>query len=160
MSTTANYSNLKTKPIVPTIIYWIFFINCMCDLFSYMPIEFVYAIRMTTGGFSILYYVLKREMRYTWSVIVFMFIYTAFGIVSNMYNNNADLRELLWPIAFMGLGTLFLNYRFRVQQIKISLLLFYALLVLHYLRMGSIDSSAFDSVNSMNTILEPMKQTL
>ena len=152
-NTELNSYDKKSLVSIPTIIYLVFFINLMCYLFSDIPLVITFLIRMLTGSIGIIYCIYRKGLSNTFNVLCFMFIYSAFGILANMYNNNADLIELCWPIAFMGLGILLINYPPNIFLAKQFFLLFYTLCVIHYVVHGSLDTSTLRNVNNMNVIL-------
>ena len=64
------------------------------------------------GSFSILYsWIHKKNTCKLKFALIFVFLYTVFWILSFIYNSNSDLVEILWPLAFMGVGNLFINFR-------------------------------------------------
>lgn len=148
-----NNNRSERSRLTPTIIYWIFFINSMCWLFTSVPNIVIFFIRMAIGSISIVYCLLHNKLRNSIMPLVFIFVYTMFGILSNIYNGNADLIELCWPVAFMGLGILIINYIPSISLTKWFLLLFYSICGIHYYIYGMLDATTLKSVNSINVML-------
>ena len=71
---------------------------------GYISILLGNIIQVLIGSVSILICILSKGINHQTPFLVFVFVYTFFGVTSFIYNGNADIQELLWPLAFMGLG--------------------------------------------------------
>ncbi len=70
------------------------------------------------GALCIFYCLVKNGTRINRPFINFIAFYTLCGIMSMIVNQNADLQELLWPSAYMGVGLLLLNFKMPFQTAK------------------------------------------
>lgn len=84
--------------------------------------------------------------------LLFIGVYTAFGIVSFFYNGNADLIELLWPLGYMSAGLLLVFFR---PNIKASQSFFYgycAAILLRITLAGDVDAAGFNASRNMISV--------
>ena len=84
--------------------------------------------------------------------LLFIGVYTAFGIVSFFYNGNADVIELLWPLGYMSASLLLIFFR---PNIKVCQSVFYgycAAILLRITLAGDVDAAGFNASRNMISV--------
>lgn len=84
--------------------------------------------------------------------LIFGGIYTVFGIISFLYNGNADAIELLWPLGYMSAGLLLVFFR---PNTRVCQALFYgycAVILLTVTLAGDVDAAHFNASRNMISV--------
>lgn len=134
-------------------IYWTYFITAVLDVFSYCTQEYIFAARMLIGASAILYCLIQQGINDFLPVMLFVIIYTIWGLVAHLYNSNSDLIELLWPIAFIGVSLIFSQYILPIRIANIYVYCFLTILLIYGFFHNGLDVRVLKNVNSMNVYL-------
>lgn len=135
----------KMSPVIgifPSIILVIYTFVDLIRLFEVIPVVVGNSLFIVLGLISITYSVLKNGIRRQLSIIYFIWVYTFFGALGILLNGNLELQALIWPFAFMGIATLFLNFSINY---KLTRLLYY--FVVTFLISSIIFSNGVDNLN-------------
>ncbi len=106
------------------------------------------------GSISIAYCFSNKPFNSQAPFLVFVLFYTLFGIISLIYNGNADIQELLWPLAFMGMGLGILNYKISIKLIRFAFFA-YALIMIVLITITG-NPELLEGNSSRNTINQIM----
>lgn len=111
------------------------------ETFKYVQIISVWTaniIGCLIGGLSIFYVAVKHGISKQGKIIVFLYIYEGFGLISCLYNSNMDFQELLWFVFFMGIALLLLNENISNIAAAFPVFFFCTVLLLYLSRVGKI----------------------
>ena len=97
---------IKWNQIASSILLAPFYLTFILEFFSVISIPVASAVFVLIGVMSFLHVILCRHDKRLITVAIFVFVYTLLWIISYFYNANADPVEILWPLAFFGIGTL------------------------------------------------------
>ncbi|MFD1037179.1 hypothetical protein ACFQ3N_01890 [Virgibacillus byunsanensis] len=128
--------------IFPSIILVTYAFVDLIRLFEVVSVVLGNFIFVVLGLISIIYSVLKNGIRRQLPIIYFIWIYTFFGALGILLNGNMELQELIWPFAFMGVATLFLNFTINY---KLTRVLYYFVVILFI--SSIILSNGVDNLN-------------
>lgn len=115
--------------------------------FLIVPIRVAQAAMLFLGLLSVQFY--KRNMANQYLVIFFI-IYTVGGIISWIFNRNADIQEYLWIISFGGIALLLLNESVSFKVISAFYYLSMGLMCILILLSNGVDN--LHMASSRNTI--------
>lgn len=136
-----------------TIIFTLFFCANILSYFNFIPVLIDYIFLMLLGIASVVFISKWIYFSNLQSFILFLILYTFCGIVSLIYNGNADVQEMLWPIAFMSLGLLLLTFPPKFETVArlyyISVVIFLPLTLWKGL---SIFETTLSSKNTVGTL--------
>lgn len=76
-----------------------------------IPVLFANILIVFIGSMAIMQSLIKKKYSINAKILVFLILYTFFGIISYFYNGNADVQELVWPLGTIGIGFMLLNNR-------------------------------------------------
>ena len=102
------------------------------------------------GIISISYSVFKNGFRKQIPIFIFIYFYNFFGLVGILFNGNMDIQELLWPFAFIGLATLFLNFEINYKLARSIYYFVVFLLIVKITLLGGVDN--LNTASSRNSI--------
>ncbi|MGN0246528.1 MAG: hypothetical protein ACI4DK_11300 [Lachnospiraceae bacterium] len=110
---------VRKDRLLNNIIYLLYSVNLLLGFFAIVSIRTSNIILMVLGVLSILLCLMKYGINHMSWFFIFIIMYSFFGVLSYLWNGNADLIELLWPIGLMGIGCLiiFSNVSSRVTMI-------------------------------------------
>lgn len=108
------------------------------------------AIFVVLGLISILIVFIKKGIRNQLKVIFFIFVYIFFGILGVLTNGNIDIQEIFWPVAFIGIAMLLLNFNINHKLTKYAYYLALLAIITQIITSGSVDK--INVVSSRNTI--------
>lgn len=131
----------------------IIFVFFLANIFKYF--EVISSIMADTflvfiGFIAIVHVFLHKGISKQRNFIIFIFIYTFCGMFGIIINGNMDIQELVWPIAFMGIGLLMLNFAISYRLTKIIYYLYNILMIYSIVIVGNVD--LLNAVSSRNTI--------
>ncbi len=109
------------------------------------------ALFLIIGGTSSVLCLIYGKKKQMCRAVIFASIYSYAGLISYAYNGNADIQELLWPIGYMGIGLILVN--FRVSTIFTSLCYFAYMGIMFSLMIFDRPEASFSFLRfSRNTI--------
>lgn len=121
----------------PQILWLLYFFVSLFKYMTYIP-EFVGNILIIgMGTFSVIFCFLKKGMNRQLPYIFFVFQYTVWGVLGLIYNGNMDIQELLWPLGFMGIGLLALNFQLSTRITRFMLYGYGTFIVLKIIEYGN-----------------------
>lgn len=133
--------------VLPTIIVSVTCLLSLCSAFEWGATNVIYLSRMLIGVISI-FFVFKSYGETSIRYFIYPFIiYTYWGLIAYIYNQNADLKELLWPIAFWGFALLLLFSDISLRFVKITVTALLVVIAIQYVKC--IDNPLFFNVNSL-----------
>lgn len=140
----------QTSLLVPNLLLIIYVCIDLLKFFQLIPFVVGNLLTVILGILIIIYSCLKNDVKKQIPILVFILIYTIFGAISMLYNKNADFQELIWPLAFIGISTLFLNFQLNLKITRNIYYLVAIVLMFQIIVSGSIDNLEISS--SRNTI--------
>ena len=84
--------------------------------------------------------------------LLFIGVYTAFGIVSCFYNGNADVIELLWPLGYMSVGLLLVFFRPNTKACQSFFYGYCAAILLRITLAGDVNIAGFNASRNMISV--------
>lgn len=87
-----------------------------------------------------------------WRYLLFIGVYTAFGIVSFFYNGNADVIELLWPLGYMSTGLLLIFFRPNIAVCQSVFYGYCAAILLRIILAGDVNAAGFCASRNMISV--------
>lgn len=121
-----------------------FFINIIAYLKVVDTVE-GQILFLLIGMLSFMYIIFKNSIYDQKSILLFLFFYTMNGMICFLFNNNMDIQELLWPIAFEGIAILLLNIKINY---KISKIIYYGLSIFMLLKIYFVGDANYINVSS------------
>jgi hypothetical protein len=152
MSKNLNYksSNNQLSINMISIFLLIYTMIDLIRLYELIPKVIGNGLYVILGSIGILYTLVRKGIKSELSIFSFLFFYTLFGSIGILFNNNMNLQELLWPLAFVGIAILILNYNINYKLAKTIYYLVAFLLVITIVFAGSVNNVSLTS--SRNTI--------
>ena len=145
---------VNKKEFFCNLVYILFGINAMLQYFAFLPIRISNVFFVILGIISLTFIVLSFKGKMLFRYFLFLLIYIAGGIISYIWNGNADLVEMLWPVAFMGIGALFVFFNVSFKITNFMYFFFCALcLGLIYLKGGVDNLTGNSSRNSISVYI-------
>ena len=99
------------------------------------------------GGISIILCFMAKNSIMN-SAVIFVCIYTFSGFISWVYNRNADIQELLWPIGFMGIGLLFTVFTISYRITSVIYLVFIIMISSLVILNGGMVNSEYSAIRN------------
>lgn len=140
------------KQLVVQILWVTYFILDILKFKSPMPLQIANILILCLGIFAIIYCFLKNGVNYQSEYVLFLVFYMASSFFSFFYNGNADIQEILWPLGFMGIGLLLLNFPVSVSTARLLYYGYCAYMTLLIMFCGGADYLGGRS--SRNTVSE------
>jgi hypothetical protein len=144
-----NNSIVNISFFTSLLLFFYLFIDLLRQ-FNIIPLVGGNVLYIVLGGISIIYTISKKGIKKQVPILLFIFVYNLFGALGVIFNGNIDIQELLWPIGFMGLATLLLNFDISYKTTKYLYVFLLLFLTLNILTSGDINN--LDMVSSRNTI--------
>lgn len=118
--------NINNSCFANTMIIFVFIVIVLkqFNIINTQESNLVYTI---LGSISLIYVLIKTKFKKHIYLLLFILLYTISCVMSMLYNNNADIVELLWPLSFMNIALLLLNFNINIKIIRA---LYYPLLVI------------------------------
>ncbi|SUY45691.1 Uncharacterised protein [Clostridium putrefaciens] len=136
--------------ITASIILCLYLFIDLLRFFNIIPLILGNALYVLIGSIAIIYSVFRKGIKRQIPIFCFMFFYISFGAIGILFNRNIDPQELLWPFAFIGLATLFLNFKINNKIAKIIYYFVIALLMIKIILSGGVNN--LNTASSRNTI--------
>lgn len=92
--------------------------------YTYISSSLGNTLYLILGIFSIAFCCVYKGVNHQKHYIIFVFLYTVCGLLSFFYNSNAEIVELLWPLGFMGIGLLQLNFKMKPRMLMVCFFIF------------------------------------
>lgn len=124
---------------VPQLIWLLYFLIALFKYMSYIPETIGNILIICLGTLSIIVCVLKTGVNRQNPYILFVLEYTVFGFICFLHNGNMDIQELLWPLGFMGIGLLTLNFRISTKVTGFILYTYGLFIIFKIMECGGVD---------------------
>lgn len=135
---------------IPSILLVLFLIIDLIRLFEITTQMVGNILYIFVGAIAILYSLYKVGLKKQLHIIYFIFIYNFFGALSLLVNGNMNPQELLWPIAFIGMAIMFLNFKISHKVSKGVYYFLIAILMFKIIIVGDVNN--LNTLTSRNTI--------
>lgn len=96
----------KLDSVFPGIIIVLYGIIESAKYFQFITEDLANQTGVVLGTLGIVFIVIRKGLKTIKHEVLVFFIYTLGGLLSNLYNDNIDLKELLWPFFFWGIASL------------------------------------------------------
>lgn len=113
--------------IFASLLFILFFAIIIFKFYNFMNLQIANMLYTILGVTSLFFTLLKTKLKNHIYYLMFIFVYITSGIVSMLYNSNADVVEMLWPMSFMSIGLLLLNFKINY---KMTMFLYYLLIII------------------------------
>lgn len=132
---------IKTKDIFSNCILLVFCFVIIAEFYGIISIRTSQILIMAFGAVSMTYYCgIRKDLRiYTTYYTTFLVFYFWGGLLSWIYNGNADFIELLWPVAFMGVSTVLLFGNVSTKMTSLIFFVYCAITVFLIFQRGGAD---------------------
>lgn len=150
---TLNSSNRIRGNFFPSLLVIIFTLIDLIRLYNILPSSLVNMLYILIGIISIIYCIYINGFIKQKSILIFLFFYTLFGLIGVLFNRNIDFQEVLWPLAFLGVAMLILNFKL---SNKLTFILFFSvvmLLITSILQLGIDNLSLTSSRNALSVMV-------
>lgn len=145
-----DHKNFNLKTNIPNLILIIYIFVDLTRFFNVITTYVGNILYLLLGLLAIVYSIFKKGMGRQIPILRFIFIYTIFGALGILFNGNIDYQELLWPFAFIGLSTLFLNFNINYKLIRFLYYFILSFIVIKIIMVGGINN--LEATTSRNTI--------
>ena len=102
------------------------------------------------GSLSVAYSLMRNGLKTNRFFVRFVIVYSLCGLLSMLVNQNADVQELLWPLAYMGVGLLLLNFKIPFRFIRLLYFAVSMLFVIEIVVHGGVDN--LELLSSRNSL--------
>lgn len=138
------------KNLIVSIILIVYVVIDLIRVFNVLPPAVFNIAYVSLGFLAILYSVYIKGIKKQLSICIFLFFYTLFGLVGIIVNKNIDFQEVLWPIAFLGISLLLLNFKLNYKLAQIIYYSIMFILITTMIISGGVNN--VDMTSSRNTI--------
>lgn len=118
--------------------------------FKILPLRISNGSFVVLGIISILYVSKKAGIKKQLKPYFFMFIYMFFGLIGVIVNGNIDFQEILWPIGFIGISLVLLNFKMSYRLTQFMYYISVVILSIQILISGNVNN--LEAISSRNAI--------
>ena len=132
------------------VVMFAYLVIMVLKYFSILPLLASNLLIIAVGAVGIVISMIKNGIAAQEKVFIFVLLYMLFGVISLLYNDNADVQELLWPFGTMGIRIMLLNFTIPYRTMLLYYYAFCGVFIVIYFLRGTI--SLVDRVSSRNAV--------